>query len=132
MNSMRTLYHVSKQQNRSAILMDGLLPLIREHTHIVRTPGVYFLKTIEEAKDYGFWFSYNVKEPMDIWCVQVPDDVQLYTDTHADMRDYRSYFILQAVGPSDLSIAAEIDKPDSLKDAPLFKNYRSEEDSVDM
>ncbi|MFC4235947.1 hypothetical protein ACFOY8_11945 [Thalassospira xianhensis] len=100
MNSRATYFHVSKVENRTSIQRVGLIPQIKEFTNIKREPGIYLLATIEQARDWAFFFAMDVGEPVDIWMVTLPDDVDVRADPDQEMNEVYDSFVCSDAIPA--------------------------------
>ena len=115
-----TLFHVSRVANRNSIKANGLQPRSQEFANIQRTPGIYFLGTLEQADDWGFWFAMDEGTPVDIWQVAVPADYELIEDPHEEMDIYNAYIGYDLVPAANIKLIKTIKKPTSSKNAPPF------------
>lgn len=101
------MYHVSRKRNRGSILKLGIVPKTREHTHILRRPGVFAFETLEQAEDWAWNWAYEVKEPMDIWAIKVENSDLWLPDPSREMqRLYDCWVIYQKIPLSDIRLLA--------------------------
>lgn len=101
------VYHVSRKRNRGSILKLGLAPKTKEHTHILRKPGVFAFETLEQAQDWAWNWAHEAKEPMDIWEVNVRNSDDLQPDPSREMQEiYDCWVIYKPVPVTDLRLSA--------------------------
>ena len=101
------VYHVSRKRNRGSILKLGLAPKTKEHTHILRKPGVFAFETLEQAQDWAWNWAHEAKEPMDIWEVNVRNSGDLQPDPSREMQEiYDCWVIYKPVPVTDLRLSA--------------------------
>ena len=104
-NHLNILYHVSRKSNRAGILQHGLIPQNKEFANISRKPGIYAIQTIEQAKDWAFWFMFEIHEAVDIWKIIVPKNVDIIRDPSDDMQEiYDSCIIYQNIPATSLTL----------------------------
>lgn len=117
--SGNVLYHVSRSKNRKSISSLGLEPRIQEFENIKRKPGVYFLQTLEQAKDWAFWNAFDQASAMDIWEIRLPKNYKVIPDPSSEMTDiYDSWVGYDAVRPEYLKLVTMQKAPKSSAEAP--------------
>lgn len=127
-NFGNVLYHVSRSKNRKNISSLGLEPRIQEFENIKRKPGVYFLQTLEQAKDWAFWNAFDQSSAMDIWKIRLPEHYKVIPDPSSEMTDiYDSWVGYDAVPPKYLKLVTTQKVPKSTADAPQFSKKVSED-----
>ena len=113
------VYHTSKKRNRGSIKKLGLIPKTKEFKYVSRNPGVFCLETLEQAKDWAYYYALDEKEPMDIYEVTVADTADLNPDPSREMQEiYDSWVIYKPVPPQSLRIVATQDVPDVWRSVP--------------
>lgn len=120
----KTYYHVSRRTNREGILAQGLEPRLQEALEVKRAPAVYLLSTLEQAKDYGFWFALHEKCDLDIWQVQLGPECVVSSDKSKDMAIYESWYVTAKIPAECLSMNSVIPAPTSVSQAPPFIRLR--------
>jgi len=103
-STVDTAYHVSKASNRDSIMTGGLTPRNQEDLNIHRKPGVYFFKSLDDAKEWAHWGKLTYNEPYDIWKVDLPKTHQIAKDTHPEMRDFSSYVTYESIPPENIDL----------------------------
>lgn len=95
--------------------------MVCEHPEVSRKSAVYLLQTLDQAHDFAFWFALHIREPMDIWAVEVPPDVILQEDPHQDMAaNYNSWMTTSPISVEGLSLVMHLPTPSSASEAPSF------------
>lgn len=107
--SSPTGYHVSKTSNRDSIRSTGLTPKNQEDLNIHRNPGVYFFKSLDDAKEWAHWGKLTYKEPYDIWRIRLSDTHKISKDSHPEMQEFSSYVTHQSVPPKNIDLASSND-----------------------
>ena len=117
-DSPHVIYHVSRRSNRSSIEQKGLLPQNVEFPNIDRQPATHGFETLEQARDWAFFFAMDIGEPVDIWQIAVGDlDVQ--PDPSDEMQQvYDSWIITDPVPASQLKRVGSMKSYTSTKHAP--------------
>jgi len=107
------VYHVSRKRNRGSIKKLGLQPKIKEFNNIMRKPGVFCLETLDQARDWAYYYAMDEREPMDIFEVSVRDPGDLHPDPARDMQQhYDSWVIYKPVPPGELKLVATQNVPE--------------------
>jgi RNA:NAD 2'-phosphotransferase (TPT1/KptA family)/8-oxo-dGTP pyrophosphatase MutT (NUDIX family)/ribosomal protein L32 len=97
-------YHVSSVFNRSAIEKQGLIPQIKEFTHVPRPAGVYVFSSFEDAANwaYDYWHEFAAgMDELDIWEVKI-DPKKLKPDTHGQVEN--GFYSVESVPPQDIKL----------------------------
>jgi hypothetical protein len=116
----QVLYHVSRKANRKSIQQQGLLPRVQEFENIKRKPGVYFMQTLDQAKDWAFWSAFDSAAAMDIWKIQLPSDYAVTPDTHPEMDIYNAWIGYEPVPAENIQVVSTQSVPKSTAQAPPF------------
>lgn len=107
------VYHVSRKRNRGSIKKLGLQPKIKEFNYIMRKPGVFCLETLDQARDWAYYYAMDEREPMDIFEIVVRDTADLHPDPAEDMQEhYDSWVIYKTIPTSDLKLVATQNVPE--------------------
>lgn len=107
------VYHVSRKRNRGSIKKLGLVPKIKEFHYIFRKPGVFCLETLDQAKDWAYYYAMDEREPMDIWEISVEQPSDLNPDPSEDMQEvYDSWVIYKTIQPQNLILVATQNVPE--------------------
>lgn len=119
------IYHVSRRENRNSILAKGLIPQNVEFPHINRTPAIHGLETLDQARDWAFFFAMDVQSPVDIWQIDVIG-LPIQLDPSAEMQEaYDSWIITVPVHPDKIKLVGSEKVHSSTKHAPpLAKKVR--------
>lgn len=121
-NNINVMYHVSSIKNRKSIARTGLEPRTQEFTNIKRKPGIYFLQSIEQAKDWAFWNAFDQAVAMDIWEVHLPKNYKLMKDPSTEMTEvYDSWVGYEQLMPTRIQLKGTIKVPKTSMDTPVFK-----------
>lgn len=112
------IYHVSKSNNRNSILSKGLIPQNVEFAQINRTPAIHGFETMDQARDWAFFFAMDVQEPVDIWQIDV-GNLPIQMDPSAEMQEaYDSWIIKVPVPPSQIQLLGSEKVHTTTKHAP--------------
>ena len=107
------VYHVSRKRNRGSIKKLGLVPKIKEFNYISRKPGVFCLETLDQAKDWAYYYAMDEREPIDIWEISVEQPSDLNPDPSKDMQEvYDSWVIYKTIPPQNLRLVAAQNVPE--------------------
>jgi 8-oxo-dGTP pyrophosphatase MutT (NUDIX family) len=112
------MYHLSRRTNRGSIKRDGLVPQIKEYKNIQRRPGIFMFQTVEQAKDYGYFFAQWVNQATDVWKVRIPKGYVLGRDQHPEMDDFDAWIGYEPIPPENIEVIDTILVPTSTTPAP--------------
>jgi hypothetical protein len=113
-----TIYHVSRSENRDSILSNGLIPQNVEFAHINRTPAIHGFETLDQARDWAFFFAMDVQDPVDIWQIDV-GNLPIQMDPSKEMQEaYDSWIIKVPVPVSQIKLVGSEKVHTSTKYAP--------------
>lgn len=125
----QVVYHVSRKSNRKSIQQQGLLPRVQEFENIKRKPGVYFMQTLDQAKDWAFWSALDSMVTMDVWKIQLPENYRIVPDTHPEMDIYDAWVGYEPVPSEYIQVVSTQSVPKSTSEAPPFAKKITHENS---
>ena len=114
-------YHVSPIENRDSILREGLKPMNKRYTEIVRKPGIYMWAEFELAADWVLSMFNYYHEYSDVWQIELPNSYELVLDTNQLLRAVNAMVTYQPIPPKYLRLIPNIDVK-----ADIFKRHLKE------
>ena len=113
-----TIYHVSRSSNRQSILQQGLLPKNVEFENIERQPAIHGFETMDQARDWAFFFAMDIGQAVDIWQILV-GNLPIKLDPSEEMQEaYDSWIITDPIPVSQIRLVGSQKAHTSTKHAP--------------